>query len=879
MGSKPESFFVEQTEKTLFTKKYSYVFSEKAIIQTKNRLEKILNSICSDFCKIEAKRLALQENVFAFIEPELLTEEEISSAEDKLFSLFKENKYPVLFDKMQKAFELFVKNYNLLADRIDEKKDEIEKTFFDGKSFSEVTDLIFDSRETVCGSTCPMVIVVTRNGKFIYKPHDCSLDFFFHDLNNRYFSTCFKTPEVVKGGEEYGFCEFITNTVATNVQDTEKFYRNMGSFTALLSIIQGKDCHLKNVFVNNTFPVPVDLEMIVSPSLSLTDQDDPELLDYSLSCAPIGILPCQTTEGHEYSPLLSIEDSEVCCAPVVNGVKQTVLDYKESFIEGFTETFKYCLSIKKELLKWAGQLKDVHMRVVYGQKQTHSKITEYLNAYQNLVSIENRDAACSKTMESLDLLYGNEQISRQCLKCDILGEYPYFYAKYGEKNLYGLFGMKIDNHYTDTPLNELTKAINRQNEAFLGFNLKLIEKSFSDCLTDKKETKKNLENDLSLDDRIHDIYLKIRDHFIATPSGDCVLIGQSKGNPINMVANLGSDGKLGFALFLISYSKTCKDSSVREEALSYANILIQKVENYVSRVEKYQQIGDCEGLSGSLKCALLIKRITNSNITDYLIEILCKRISELDMEYVIGADKYYGLSGLISVYCRFDEIPERKQMVTKFANRLLELKTVKYKDLVLWDCDMKKNPLGGAAHGMIGIFQALYLAYELTGNEEYKKASFDALKFETESFSEKLGTWPDLRVKDRENKVMNGFCTGAPGEGSMLLSLNEYKGSIPDYDKNLNRAIDFCMSHDVYRDHLCCGNAASADFMVDLYNNTGDTKYMDKARALLCTNKEYAYLPDTDRNTFVGSLIFGAAGVGYELLRLQNPSLLPSVLI
>ena len=177
------------------------------------------------------------------------------------------------------------------------------------------------------------------------------------------------------------------------------------------------------------------------------------------------------------------------------------------------------------------------------------------------------------------------------------------------------------------------------------------------------------------------------------------------------------------------------------------------------------------------------------------------------------------------------------------------------------------------------IARGILYENDIYKDEEYKKASFDALKFETESFSEKLGTWPDLRVKDRENKVMNGFCTGAPGEGSMLLSLNEYKGSIPDYDKNLNRAIDFCMSHDVYRDHLCCGNAASADFMVDLYNNTGDTKYMDKARALLCTNKEYAYLPDTDRNTFVGSLIFGAAGVGYELLRLQNPSLLPSVLI
>ena len=82
-----------------------------------------------------------------------------------------------------------------------------------------------------------------------------------------------------------------------------------------------------------------------------------------------------------------------------------------------------------------------------------------------------------------------------------------------------------------------------------------------------------------------------------------------------------------------------------------------------------------------------------------------------------------------------------------------------------------------------------------------------------------------------------------------------------------------------YRDHICCGNGSSADFMVSLYNSTGKKEYLEKAKALMLSDREYAFLPDNHRNSFVAGFYFGASGVGYEILRILNPNFFPSALI
>lgn len=883
MGTTPESLFTESVMNSLFDGEYAFSFSRKATDRALERLETILHTVCADFSEKETRRILIETNDLAAIFPEMITEEDLHEAGKQFLANFREGQYPVLFRKMKTAFNLFLKNTRLMADRLSRDQEEIERVLLDGKEFCEVSDLIYDARQSLYGSTCTTVIIVTDAGKIIYKPHDCTPDFCFHDLNLRFFSRIFKTPKVVKGGYDYGFCEFITNRAAETEEEAARFYENMGGLTAVLCFTQGRDCHIKNILTDRAFPVPIDLEMIVSPCMTLGSfsfDKDKGLEDFRRSVALRGILPCQADEGNEYSPLLNTEDEQVCCAPVVNGERQTVFAFQKQFTDGFENTFRYCMSVKDQLLAWAEQLGDAHVRVIYGQKQMHSKISDYLNRYSALLSEDAQEKEAEKYSENLRSMFHSREVCNECVRVDAMGELPYFYAEMRSRSLLSPYGTEIKDYYAETPLASLKKTVSGQNESFLTFNLELIKKSLSDCLVKEQGIKKALPAEVTLDRRVDDLFIGIRDHFVQTPSGASLLIGQVRGNSVGLAGNPGTDGKTGIALFLKAYSVYHEGTGAGAEARRLSSQLIREADSYIAQTRDTLQPGDCEGLSGTLKCALLMNRMGKSPECESLIRHVCRMVSELDPDKILLSDKYAGLSGLISVYCRFEELPDREKTVVRLADRLLALKTMKYGDTLLWDTSLQKKVLSGAGHGMAGIFQALFLAYRLTGREEYEKAALDAWRFEEEVFREKLGTWPDFRIDRESETAMHGFCSGAPGIGSILVSLYEWRDSIPNYGKNLSRAIKSCMDQGIlYRDHLCCGNGANADFMIDLYNITGKEEYLEKAKSLLVTGKEYAFLPPDCKNTFVNGLYFGAAGVGYELLRICSPHEIPSCLI
>ncbi|HEX2205091.1 MAG TPA: lanthionine synthetase LanC family protein, partial [Longimicrobium sp.] len=91
---------------------------------------------------------------------------------------------------------------------------------------------------------------------------------------------------------------------------------------------------------------------------------------------------------------------------------------------------------------------------------------------------------------------------------------------------------------------------------------------------------------------------------------------------------------------------------------------------------------------------------------------------------------------------------------------------------------------------------------------------------------------------------------------------------------------------DTERDHLCCGNLGRADVLLRAGEALGDAALRREARALgrravrraERRGGEFSHTPPGSEGFHV-SLMWGAAGVGYALLRLAHPELLPSVLL
>ena len=203
------------------------------------------------------------------------------------------------------------------------------------------------------------------------------------------------------------------------------------------------------------------------------------------------------------------------------------------------------------------------------------------------------------------------------------------------------------------------------------------------------------------------------------------------------------------------------------------------------------------------------------------------------------------------------------------------------------------RPVSGMGHGMAGIAAALFRAYLRLGREEYRAAAQDALDFEYEIYEPSLGTWPDLRKSARPGMAMHGYCSGAPGVGLAMLVCLEGGGKTGSgewrrkAEENLERAAAACLRPQLlFRDHLCCGNSAAVDFLLEAGRWLDCPELKEAAEGLLARMKvrrtkrgNYTFTPPSFMQAFDPSLFYGVSGVGYEMLRLAEPERIESLLV
>jgi len=75
----------------------------------------------------------------------------------------------------------------------------------------------------------------------------------------------------------------------------------------------------------------------------------------------------------------------------------------------------------------------------------------------------------------------------------------------------------------------------------------------------------------------------------------------------------------------------------------------------------------------------------------------------------------------------------------------------------------------------------------------------------------------------------------------------------------------------LYKDFLCCGNSAVIEFLLQagLYDEARTRAAMMSERAV--RNGHFNCLSPNVQEIFSPSLFYGAAGIGYEMLRIMAP--------
>jgi type 2 lantibiotic biosynthesis protein LanM len=203
----------------------------------------------------------------------------------------------------------------------------------------------------------------------------------------------------------------------------------------------------------------------------------------------------------------------------------------------------------------------------------------------------------------------------------------------------------------------------------------------------------------------------------------------------------------------------------------------------------------------------------------------------------------------------------------------------------------KPNPRGlvGYSHGAAGIAYALLRLYAATNNHDFLDAARQAISYENLLFYPNEGNWREITPIYNPSSppvFWTTWCHGAPG-----IALGRIGGYSIDANETILRDIDIGL-HTTQNvdfqelDHICCGNMGRAEIMLVASEKLGRPEWEAQARGLgsrvvkkAREDGHYQLFADLPGSVFNPSFFQGASGIGYHLLRLANPSKLPSVLL
>ena len=203
--------------------------------------------------------------------------------------------------------------------------------------------------------------------------------------------------------------------------------------------------------------------------------------------------------------------------------------------------------------------------------------------------------------------------------------------------------------------------------------------------------------------------------------------------------------------------------------------------------------------------------------------------------------------------------------------------------------NMGGTPLAGFSHGAAGIAWALLKAADICNNPAYRTRAQQALAYERSLFVAGAGNWADLRSGAGDASpaghaaAMHAWCHGAPGIGLARLAMLEQLDDTQVRDE-IAIALHSTTAHGFGGGHcLCHGDLGNVDLLVKAATALGDDQWLAEARRLtgsiLADQAARGWHCGVPGGVETPGLMVGLAGIGYELLRLAEPTQVPSILL
>ncbi|KYC40661.1 Lanthionine synthetase C family protein [Scytonema hofmannii PCC 7110] len=368
-------------------------------------------------------------------------------------------------------------------------------------------------------------------------------------------------------------------------------------------------------------------------------------------------------------------------------------------------------------------------------------------------------------------------------------------------------------------------------------------------------------------------YMPLADRFQLQPIGDGLY-----------------DGRCGVALFLAALEAVTGGIGFRDLALEALQPLRRVLQT--SDLKYQQKFAEQTGIGGAMGLGSIIYALVR--ISQFLGEPAlvedAKQAAHLMKPEAIGTDQHFdvmggsagAILGLLALHNLTAE-PAFLEQATICGNHLLKNRVASDTGSRTW-LSLDGKLLTGFSHGAAGIAYALLRLYDTTQDSVFLKAAKEAIAYEHSVFSPEAGNWPDLRFEKPSFKT--SWCHGAPGIGMVRL------GGVSVLDTcQIRHEIEVALKTTLQVnlqgvDRLCCGNFGRIELLLIAAQQLSRPELIETAQkqaAWVVTRAEQAgsfYLfPNLHKDIYNPGFFLGTSGIGYELLRLAYPNLLPSVLL
>lgn len=752
------------------------------------------------------------------------------------------NKYPVLYELLDKKLSNTFKYVKLIITQFENSKLSIESYF--NLSNLVVSKIHFNVGDTHSDGKSVCILEFDNGRKLVYKPRNMSVDVNL-DLFAKEFSATFDLPNVLFiprtfSKDSYSFVEFIQEKECNSIQDVKTYYNNMGKLLAFLHIFGAKDYHGENILAHQSAPYLIDNETILHFNENeIITSNIQNIYDYvANSVYSVGILPMtlysiNNDKGMEVGALNSGErrESPYLTHQLANvgtdeiriekvfkevgdfpstvrykGKTVSCSEYRECVHQGFETIYKIILNNKDKVIEMITKyFKDCETRYIYRNTNIYVQFLETSHHPDLLKNKYDFEMYLLRLFE-----YGDVEIEfdRIMIEDEISqlrkGDIPIFYTNSSQNKVYNGIHSHLFSLDGSSILEKVLSRVSNLSEKNLLRQKRIINMTFMGSELFLKNREESNEKSLNLKSSFIDHIMSARFEFDGESSW-LSMLAMNKNYDISPMDYSLYNETSGMILG-ISSIKDDRLQSILPGVLKYTNNYVQ---NYCQGEFLPHKLGAFTGIYGYLYtlCTLKQKGIDLIENQEELIKKILlstyDSIQKLDNLDIIG-----GLSGILAVLIKIKEVTSNYSDISNLADTMakdiVKRLIITYREKGYW---VENDP--GYAHGDYGVIAQLFKYSKLLDERsKLKKTIVFCIQEYLENERSQLGR--EKVIPLRENAKYYSWCNGVVGivKVKQYLLLNGFPD--PYLEKEVEYYSKEVLSHQLnFENSICHGNVGN----------------------------------------------------------------------